>query len=489
MSESAQAPFTKRDYVAVVATGVAMLCWLRLLGFPLLDWDTIRYLELVTEPWKTPETVPVVQYLWFSPAMKLLGIWALPLVANLLLLYTMANASKIILGRVSIVVMLASLFLSGMHLWVNFVLVDAYFPIGVVAIFCAAQGRHLPTMLAVAIYCCFAHSANFVVLPPLAFLAMLYQRNWRAMTGFVAGLLLATLGIASIVKYKYDHFTPLSLYGAGNLVARVMSDFPETIQEYAALHPESAIRKHEALLTEKATSPAKRKDLLARIPGWFPLAPYRWPYLQAQAQINLTFRGAFKMAQWVPQGFSKEEQRDYVRYVARTRPMRFYTIMLENLALFTIAAGTDGPTDWPYQCVHAKISDPVKQLIQPFVPQSEAAFANSLQMKSKNNETLRRWLFPGMLFAVSFLISAVGGILVAAWEFWKRPMQISARAQFCVIAMLAWLAEAFVMANISSMHPRYYTLLYFVTVYPFVLAVADAGVGWRKPRGVASSVG
>lgn len=467
---------------AVLILAICAAGWMYVLGFPLIDWDSIRYLELVSQPFKTPETVPVLQYLWFAPATHLLGAWALPILCNILLLYTASMASIVVLGRIHPAAIIAALVLSGAHLWMNYILVDAYFAIGLLATFCAAHGRHRPIMIAIFVYACVAHSANLLSLPPVALAAFAARRQWRVLGATLLFLAIVVFAIGLGVYRLYGSFAPLSLHGSANLVARVMADFPGTVDEYAALHPESGIARHQKLLNDKINDWKRRPDLQARIPSWFPLEPWRWPYLQAHAQINLTFRGHFKMWHWPKEGFSKEEQRDYVLFVFKSRPLRFCWTMMENLALFLVAAATVGPGDWPYQYAHAKQMNPMKELVYPHVPKSQDIFGRSLQIRAKGNERLLALLYPSMLFGISFGVSLILNCMIGARAIYRQPYSFPPHALLAILAVLGALTEAFVMANVSSMHPRYYTIIYFPMVLATVLALARLLPPWAERR-------
>lgn len=478
MSDAAQAPFTKRDYVATLTTGGIMLLWICLLRFPLLDWDSSRYMSVMHDPFRRPDTAPTLQYLVFWPFWRIFGPWTYPVIAQGLLLYTTGLASKITLGRVSAFAILGAFVLSGMHLWANFVLIDVYFTIGLLALFCLAFGRHRPAMLTILVYASLAHSANVLSLAPLAFVALACRRQWSSLILFTSGFLSLFVTIAAATYALHGHFTPLSIHGAGNVVGRVMADFPDTVDEYAAAHPDSAFARKKDVFQGQLHAWETRPDLKARVPAWFPLAPTRWPFVQAYNAINVCFRGPFPVTHWPKEGFDKTEQRAYVTHVLRTRPFAFCATMVENVALFLLAATVQGHDDWPYNYAYSKQTNPRKDLVQAYAPSWEPSYARSLQMRGKDNPALRMVLFPGLFFGIAF-----GGFLIlnsaVLAHAAARRQKLDAVTTLSLLALLACASQSFVMANFSSMHPRYFTTLYFIAAFAGCIALAQT---WKSRR-------
>ena len=471
MSDAAQAPFTKRDYVATLITGGIMLLWICLLRFPLLDWDSSRYMSVMHDPFRRPDTAPTLQYLVFWPFWRILGPWTYPVIAQVLLLYTTGLASKITLGRVNTVAILAAFALSGMHLWANFVLIDVYFTIGLLALFCLAFRRHRPAMLAILVYASLAHSANVLSLAPLAFVALAYKRQWFSLVTFTAGFVALFVVIAAATCARHGYFTPLSIHGAGNVVGRVMADFPDTVDEYAAAHPGSAFARKKDIFETQLHAWEKRPDLKARVPAWFPLAPTRWPFIQSYNAINVCFRGPFPVTQWPKEGFDKAEQRAYVSHVLRTRPLAFCATMIENVVLFQLAATVQGHDDWPYNYAYSKHTNPLKDLVTPYAPGWEHRFSQSLQMRGKDNLALRTVLFPSLFFGIAFgALQLINTVALARCAV--RHRELDAAATLSLLALLACVSQSFVMANFSSMHPRYFTTLYFIAAFSGCIAMA-----------------
>jgi hypothetical protein len=472
-----------RDARAIYVVGGCMLAWLAALGYPLLDWDTSRYMSVVYLPFRRPDTAPTLQYWVFWPFWGLLGPWTIPLLCNALLLYTMGVASRIVLGRVSAPVLLAAFVLSGMHLWANFILVDSYFAIGVVAAFCLASGVHRIPMLLILVYACVAHSANFFSLAPIAIVALAWRREWRSLAGFTVTFVAVVLAISAGAYHLFGHFTPLSIHGSSNLVGRVMADFPDTVEEYAAANPGSAFARKKGVFLAQVNAWKQRPDIQARVPAWFPMEPYRWPFVQAFNAINVCFRGSFPLTHWPKEGFGKQEQSAYVRHVFLTRPVEFCVKSVENVFLFVIAAAVQGADDWPYNYAYAKSRDPYKELVAPYSAGWEGGFQRSLQMRAKDDLALRTALFPVRGFGVLFALFLALGAATMLWNLSRRRGLAQPDVFFAALALIACLAQSCVMANLSSMHPRYYTTLYFIIAFSSLLALARARGRAREGQG------
>ena len=235
----------RNEWVAFVSIVLFLGLHLAIARYPIIEWDSVRYLKeaffLRSNPW----TLGSVSYL-LKPLVSLIGIWGFVVFQIAILTYTLVSVLKFfnknfIVGVISIAISVAGYFAIS-------VLMDIYTVVGLLALFLILNGDKDLFLYTIFSICYIAHPENLLLFP-LSFLTYwaIFNRkgtNFRLLP-ITVSFIIPIIGVI-LTNYwlkKEIRFFPQQKYIM--LATHIMVDSPKITRAYMEKYPDSELNRHK----------------------------------------------------------------------------------------------------------------------------------------------------------------------------------------------------------------------------------------------------
>lgn len=228
----------------VVGAGLIALAWW--IGFPIHFPDSARYVSGWVSDY-VPTTLPFL----LRPAVMLIGPWAF-VVMNIVLLSGVSVAfARTYFGVVRPLSILVAVYLSAVGVMAMTVMMDVQTVIAALAVMVLAVRTSIICWVAVLVGL-LSHNAALLILPVFGTFLALVNRNWSLIPKLaiaVGAWVILTLATGWLVSGKLRLSPRYTIHFAST---RIMWDVPQSIETFAAAHPDSATAKYKDRLIEAA---------------------------------------------------------------------------------------------------------------------------------------------------------------------------------------------------------------------------------------------
>jgi hypothetical protein len=411
-------------------------------GYPLLFGDSWAYCCQCPDSTRSPVLGCATR-----PLVAAFGNWGYAVFQCAAVAWVFTFLSGAVFQRRHPVAVMASVLISGAGIFAGWILADIWTLVGLLGLFALSAGYAVPSILLLLAFACATHFGNFPIYAATAFVFLPFVRQRAKFALRVTVCILAALAFVAASNLIDGRLKLTSGNGAGFLASRVLHDFPELIEELCRDDPGFGLCRHKAEVRHWSQAD----------PGSF-----MWIFSEelgyGAAEFNRLSR------ELIVYSFSKFPG-DYFRHAAAAARNTF--------ALVSFYAISDGHT--PYA------QDPyVFDSMQRCFPEERERYLQSWQ----GNGRLQALLTPlEMPLTVLFWISTIAACVYVAFRRGAHGDDVLAR--FVIFALIAVLANAFFMSNISGVFGRYHTRLGFLLIYPGV-ALAARGLSAlarkRSPR-------
>jgi hypothetical protein len=224
------------DWVSFTVVLLFLGLHLIIAGFPIIDWDSIRYLLLSPDPY----SLPLIPYL-----LRPFGVWGFAIFQIVILTYTLVTALKFF--NKNFITGIISVFLSVAGYFAIQVMMDIYTAVGLLALFLILNGNKDIFLYIILSICYIAHTENLLLFPLCALIYWLIfdRRNFSfTLRPVIIAFIIPVLG-SILMNYwleKDFRFLPKEKYIM--LATYIMAGSPEITRSYMEKYPGSEISQH-----------------------------------------------------------------------------------------------------------------------------------------------------------------------------------------------------------------------------------------------------
>jgi hypothetical protein len=224
------------DWVSFALVFLFLGLHLIIAGFPIIDWDSIRYLLISSDPY----SLPLMPYL-----LRPFGVWGFAIFQIVILTYTLVMALKFF--NKSFIIGIISICLSAAGYFAIQVMMDTYTAVGLLALFLILNGNKDIFLYIILSVCYIAHPENLLLFPLCALMYWLIfdRRNFNfTLRPVIIAFIIPVIG-SVLMNYwseKDSRFLPKEKYIM--LATYIMADSPEITRSYMEEYPGSEISQH-----------------------------------------------------------------------------------------------------------------------------------------------------------------------------------------------------------------------------------------------------
>jgi len=212
-------------------------------GFPLIDWDSERYIRAAIWGDPSPHALTLLCYL-LKPLVTVLGPWGFAIFQISILTYTMVSILKFynknaMVGIVSIAVSIAGYFAIS-------VMMDIYTVTGLLALFLVLNGNKDIFLYLVISACYIAHPENLLLFPVCALIYWVAIDRSKVFLMTLAFLFVIPIFSIVLMNYwqeKEIRFIPKAKYIM--LMTHIATDSPQITRAYMNEFPASEFSKQK----------------------------------------------------------------------------------------------------------------------------------------------------------------------------------------------------------------------------------------------------
>jgi hypothetical protein len=235
----------KNDWFSLIIIVLFLAAHLIVSGYPIITWDSIRYICASFFLMPFPFALMSISYL-LRPFTIFFGIWGFPVFQIAIVAYALVSILKFF--NKSFIVGIVSLAISIAGYFVISVMMDIYTAVGLLSLFLVLNGNKDILLYAILSICYIAHPENLLLFP---FSALIYwlifkRKNpgisfWRVVVLFVV-LVIGVLIMNDRERREFRSF-PETKYPS--LATRIMADSPTITRAYIKKYPDSELHKHK----------------------------------------------------------------------------------------------------------------------------------------------------------------------------------------------------------------------------------------------------
>jgi hypothetical protein len=422
------------EWLSSAAISLFLALHLVIAGYPIILWDSARYLG--SSLFLNPDYVSLspVSYL-LKPLITLAGAWGFAFFQIAILTYVTVSVLKFFnknftVGVIAILVSAAGYFAVQ-------VMMDIYTAAGFLALFLVLNEDKDIFLYAILSICYVAHYENIFLFPLCAgiYWAIFDRKKFNLkLLPMTFLFLILVIGVFSANYLAENDFRFFPKVRYSMCAARIMADSPEIARSYMEKYPDSGFSKRKKLY-EYAKTQAD---------------PFHVLLWDAKEGIGL---GA---------GFNNfdKESKKFTSYALKNYKLTLFKNALKNTYRFLIKPG--------HKIGGESGKEPIEQFIGEFIPGQLAAAKNSLQYK-------------GILSLISFeLVYAMCSritfpiiIFFIFLSFIKREIKNLKYYPFVVLTAIFILINAFAMSNFINIYLRYQLRVMLLPSLAASLIVAD----------------
>ncbi len=434
--------WTRGDLVFFAACFGLLLLHPLLNGYPLLFPDSWAYCAECPDSTRSPVLGCATR-----PLVAAAGIWGYVVFQCAAVAWAFTFLSGAVFQRHHPVAVMASVLISGAGIFAGWILADAWTLAGLIGLFAVSAGYAVPSILLLLSFACATHFGNFPVYAATAVVFLPFVRERLKFALRVAACILAALAFVAASNLVGGALKFTAGNGPSFLAARVLHDFPELIEDMCRERPGFGLCRHQAEVLHWSQAD----------PGSF-----IWIFTD---QLGYDAADLSRLSgELVLYSLSK-----FPGYY----PGHIAAAVRNTFGLLSFYEISDGHT--PYA-----VEPYVFNTMQPHFPGEGVRYRESRQGDGRLQALLRAVETP---LTALFWLSTLAGCAYAAVR--RRSFVDDPLARFAIFALVAVLANAFFMSNISGVFGRYHTRLGFLLIFPGV-ALAARGLSAlarkRSPR-------
>jgi len=237
--------WNKNDWFSLVIIVLFLALHLIISGYPIITWDSIRYIGASFFLIPFPFALMLVSYL-LKPLTMLFGMWGFPLFQIAIVAYVLVSVLKFfnksfIIGIVSLAISIAGYFVIS-------VMMDIYTAVGLLALFLVLNGNKDILLYFILSICFIAHPENLLLFPFSALIYwLIFKRNHPGIpfrTVVVLSIVLLT-GVLIMNYRERKEFRSFPETKYLSLATRIMADSPVITRAYIEKCPDSELCKHK----------------------------------------------------------------------------------------------------------------------------------------------------------------------------------------------------------------------------------------------------
>lgn len=421
--------WTRRESLFFLACVGLLLLHPLLNGYPLLFPDSWAYCAECPDGTRSPVLGCATR-----PLVAVAGIWGYVVFQCAAVAFAFTLLSGAVFQRRDAVAVLAAIVVSGAGIFAGWVLADVWTLAGLICLFAVSAGCAAPPILLLLSFALATHFGNFPVFAAtaLGFLPFVRERLKFALR--VAACILAALAFVVASNLIGGRLTLTSGNGASFLAARMLHDHPGLIEDVCRERPDFGLCRHQAEVLHWSQADS---------------GSFIWIFID---QLGYEAEEINRLSGELVRYSLSKFPGYYPRHLAAAVRNTF-----DLVSFYELSDGHTPVAVQPY----------VFETMQPHFPGQGERYRESRQGDGRLQALLKALETP---LTVLFWLSTVAGCAYAAAR--RRALGDDALARFAVFALVAVLANAFFMSNISGVFGRYHARLGFLLIFPGVALAA-----------------
>lgn len=213
------------------------------IGFPIIFPDSGRYLWPAYNL-NVTEVSPGLYSFLLRPLYLLCGPWAFVIVNSLLLAVVSVLFSRFLVNKTHHFAIFLAVIFSAIFIQVSTVMMDIQSTFGILAIYLFAKGFSKKAMAVLLFISIISHSSAIPFLLSISLLVYLLTHNLKAILQIGAIFVISMLFLFWHNSSFGNHGSPLQKKSKMFVVARLMADYPQSVETYLEAKPDSKFKGH-----------------------------------------------------------------------------------------------------------------------------------------------------------------------------------------------------------------------------------------------------
>jgi len=425
--------WNKRDWISLLLISLFLSVHAVMAGFPVIDWDSQRYLNAALFFKSNPFALTTVCFL-LKPLVLLIGPWGFVWFQIFIVAYCLASVLKhfdknCIVGLIAIAISLCGYF-------AICVMMDIYTVTGLLALFLLLNGSKDVILYLIFGLCFIAHPENLLMFPlcALIYWAIFNKNNFKNLILLIFVLL--GISIVSVMGMNYwqdkeIRFFPKAKYIM--LMTHIATDSPEIAREYMEKYSDSELSKEREFYESTLVTTRPYHILL-------------WDGKKAFAFNDKI----------------QQESGKFIFYAFKYHPFVLLSHFFKNTFFSLVHTGeyvtTMHPDKGPINFLKVWTGDQLSQA------------KKSLQYKGQLLTIIRQFKY---IYIID-LCASVLALLLYIFYFLRNQTKVNSKYYaFALFAIIIILVNACIMPNFIGLYLRYQLRIMLIPCLAMILIVAD----------------